>query len=127
MNDKNLAPKRLEPNLLVDARLLGVNMNNKHSVGSRYAYYCHLLALVMFPIRCPFLVSFKQPRLFRLNRLMTHSIHWTVAFNDIGKASKDLLSKDFPVGSAKLEVKTTAPNGVVSWRKAQFFLPGFFR
>ncbi|CAO3671132.1 unnamed protein product [Umbelopsis vinacea] len=35
-----------------------------------------------------------------------------VAFNDIGKASKDLLSKDFPVGSAKLEVKTTAPNGV---------------
>lgn len=48
MTDKNLAPKRLEPNFLVDARLLGVNMNNKRSVGSRYAYYCHLLALVMF-------------------------------------------------------------------------------
>jgi voltage-dependent anion channel protein 2 len=37
-----------------------------------------------------------------------------VAFNDIGKSSKDLLSKDFPVGSVKLEVKTTAPDGVVS-------------
>ncbi|GAB5593700.1 Mitochondrial porin [Umbelopsis nana] len=35
-----------------------------------------------------------------------------VAFNDIGKSSKDLLSKDFPVGSVKFEVKTTAPDGV---------------
>jgi hypothetical protein len=37
-----------------------------------------------------------------------------VPFNDIGKSSKDLLSKDFPVGSVKLEVKTTSPDGVVS-------------
>ncbi|KAI8330489.1 eukaryotic porin/Tom40 [Chlamydoabsidia padenii] len=35
-----------------------------------------------------------------------------VAFNDIGKSAKDLLSKDYPVGGVKLEVKTTAPNGV---------------
>ena len=38
----------------------------------------------------------------------------SVAFNDIGKSAKDLLSKDYPVGGVKLEVKTTAPNGVVS-------------
>lgn len=37
-----------------------------------------------------------------------------VAFNDIGKPAKDLLTKDYPVGGVKLEVKTTAPNGVVS-------------
>ncbi|KAI8978374.1 eukaryotic porin/Tom40 [Pilobolus umbonatus] len=36
-----------------------------------------------------------------------------VAFNDIGKSAKDLLSKDYPVGGVKLEVKTVAPNGVV--------------
>jgi len=36
-----------------------------------------------------------------------------VAFNDIGKLSKDLLSKDYPVGGVKLEVKTVASNGVV--------------
>ncbi|KAI8093611.1 eukaryotic porin/Tom40 [Halteromyces radiatus] len=35
-----------------------------------------------------------------------------VAFNDIGKSAKDLLSKDYPIGGVKLEVKTTAPNGV---------------
>ncbi|KAI7878500.1 hypothetical protein K492DRAFT_164826 [Lichtheimia hyalospora FSU 10163] len=35
-----------------------------------------------------------------------------VAFNDIGKPAKDLLSKDYPFGSVKVEVKTTAPNGV---------------
>ncbi|KAI8146526.1 eukaryotic porin/Tom40 [Fennellomyces sp. T-0311] len=35
-----------------------------------------------------------------------------VAFNDIGKPAKDLLSKDYPIGGVKLEVKTTAPNGV---------------
>ncbi|GAN09528.1 voltage-dependent ion-selective channel [Mucor ambiguus] len=35
-----------------------------------------------------------------------------VAFNDIGKPAKDLLTKDYPVGGVKLEVKTTAPNGV---------------
>jgi voltage-dependent anion channel protein 2 len=37
-----------------------------------------------------------------------------VPFNDIGKSSKDLLTKDFPVGAVKLEVKTTAADGVVS-------------
>jgi len=36
------------------------------------------------------------------------------ALNDIGKPAKDLLTKDYPVGGVKLEVKTTAPNGVVS-------------
>ncbi|KAL1927663.1 hypothetical protein VTP01DRAFT_3484 [Rhizomucor pusillus] len=35
-----------------------------------------------------------------------------VAFADIGKPAKDLLSKDYPIGGVKLEVKTTAPNGV---------------
>jgi voltage-dependent anion channel protein 2 len=35
-------------------------------------------------------------------------------YSDIGKAASDLLSKDFPVGTFKLESKTTAPNGVVS-------------
>lgn len=33
-------------------------------------------------------------------------------FADIGKPVKDLLSKDFPYGESKLEVKTQAPNGV---------------
>jgi hypothetical protein len=36
-----------------------------------------------------------------------------VVFSDIGKAASDLLGKDFPVGSIKLETKTTASNGVV--------------
>ncbi|KAJ1981379.1 Mitochondrial porin [Dimargaris cristalligena] len=31
---------------------------------------------------------------------------------DIGKSSKDLLGKDFPIGSVKLEVKTLTANGV---------------
>lgn len=35
-----------------------------------------------------------------------------VAYSDIGKPVKDLLSKDFPTGSVNLEVKTTASNGV---------------
>lgn len=43
-----------------------------------------------------------------------HLFFLIVAFNDIGKSAKDLLSKDYPVGGVKLEVKTTAPNGVVS-------------
>lgn len=43
----------------------------------------------------------------------SHTQVWLVAFNDIGKAAKDLLSKDYPIGGVKLEVKTTAPNGVV--------------
>jgi len=33
-------------------------------------------------------------------------------YSDIGKAASDLFSKDFPVGTIKLESKTTAPNGV---------------
>jgi hypothetical protein len=36
-----------------------------------------------------------------------------VPFADIGKATSDLLGKDFPVGHTKLELKTVAPNGVV--------------
>ncbi|KAI8074235.1 eukaryotic porin/Tom40 [Gilbertella persicaria] len=36
----------------------------------------------------------------------------SVAFNDIGKSSKDLLTKDFPIGSVKLEVKTTTSDGI---------------
>ena len=35
-------------------------------------------------------------------------------YSDIGKAASDLFSKDFPVGTFKLESKTIAPNGVVS-------------
>lgn len=31
---------------------------------------------------------------------------------DLGKSSADLLSKDFPIGSTALEVKTTTPSGV---------------
>lgn len=37
-----------------------------------------------------------------------------VPFADVGKASNDLLGKDFPVGQTKFEVKTVAPGGVVS-------------
>jgi voltage-dependent anion channel protein 2 len=33
-------------------------------------------------------------------------------YSDIGKSAGDLLNKDYPVGIAKLEVKTTASNGV---------------
>ncbi|KAJ3402648.1 Mitochondrial porin [Chytridiales sp. JEL 0842] len=33
-------------------------------------------------------------------------------FSDIGKSVNDLLGKDFPVGSAKLEVNTKTANGV---------------
>lgn len=33
-------------------------------------------------------------------------------FGDLGKPTNDLLSKDFPIGSAKLEVNTTTPNGI---------------
>lgn len=36
----------------------------------------------------------------------------TPAYSDIPKAANDLLGKDFPVGSTKLDVKTKAPNGV---------------
>jgi len=35
-----------------------------------------------------------------------------VAFSDLSKASKDLLTKDYPLGHAKLEVKTITANGV---------------
>lgn len=33
-------------------------------------------------------------------------------FSDIGKETKDLLSKDFPQGAVSIELKTAAPNGV---------------
>ena len=33
-------------------------------------------------------------------------------FSDIGKSASDLLTKDYPVGVAKLEVKTTTADGV---------------
>src|SRR5438270_156432 len=36
-----------------------------------------------------------------------------VPFGDIGKATNDLLSKDYPINAFKLEAKTFAPNGVV--------------
>lgn len=35
------------------------------------------------------------------------------SFKDLVKSVNDLFSKDFPVGSTKLEVNTSAPNGVV--------------
>ncbi|OZJ02746.1 hypothetical protein BZG36_04668 [Bifiguratus adelaidae] len=35
-----------------------------------------------------------------------------IPYNDIGKLSRDLLSKDFTTSGTRLEVKTTAPNGV---------------
>ena len=34
-------------------------------------------------------------------------------YSDIGKSCADLFNKDYPIGVAKLEVKTTASNGVV--------------
>ncbi|KAJ3008434.1 Mitochondrial porin [Thoreauomyces humboldtii] len=34
------------------------------------------------------------------------------AFSDLGKSTVDLLAKDFPVGSAKLEVNTYTSNGI---------------
>jgi hypothetical protein len=34
-------------------------------------------------------------------------------YGDIGKSANDLLGKDFPFGQVKLEVKTTAANGMV--------------
>ncbi|KAI9327316.1 eukaryotic porin/Tom40 [Zopfochytrium polystomum] len=33
-------------------------------------------------------------------------------FGDVGKPVNDLLNKDYPIGSAKLEVNTTTPNGI---------------
>lgn len=35
-------------------------------------------------------------------------------FSDLSKPSNDLLTKDFPVVGHKLEIKTFAPNNVVS-------------
>jgi hypothetical protein len=35
------------------------------------------------------------------------------SYSDIGKAAKDLLGKDYPVGSAKMEFNTTSASGVV--------------
>lgn len=41
---------------------------------------------------------------------------YSVAFNDIGKPSKDLLSKDYPIDGIKVEVKTSAFDGTVKYR-----------
>ncbi|KAG0302700.1 Mitochondrial porin [Dissophora globulifera] len=35
-----------------------------------------------------------------------------VVFSDLSKSTQDLLTKDFPVGHTKVELKTVAPNGV---------------
>jgi voltage-dependent anion channel protein 2 len=35
------------------------------------------------------------------------------SYSDIGKAAKDLLGKDYPVGTAKMEFTTTSASGVV--------------
>ncbi|RHZ57044.1 hypothetical protein Glove_395g9 [Diversispora epigaea] len=35
-----------------------------------------------------------------------------VCYSDIGKFASDLLGKDYPIGTIKLESKSTAPNGV---------------
>ncbi|KAI8991405.1 eukaryotic porin/Tom40 [Mycotypha africana] len=37
---------------------------------------------------------------------------FSVSYNDIGKSARNLLLRDFPIGGVKLDVKTTAPNGV---------------
>jgi voltage-dependent anion channel protein 2 len=36
------------------------------------------------------------------------------SFQDLAKPANDLISKDFPIGSTKLEVNTTTQNGIVS-------------
>ena len=35
------------------------------------------------------------------------------AYSDLTKPVNDLLSKDFPIGTSKLELNTTSENGVV--------------
>jgi voltage-dependent anion channel protein 2 len=40
----------------------------------------------------------------------------TVKYGDIGKSVGDLLGRDYPVGTVKLEVTTKTPNGVVCMR-----------
>jgi voltage-dependent anion channel protein 2 len=44
-----------------------------------------------------------------------------VPFADLGKATNDLLSKDFPVGQTKFELKTVTADGVVSPLLRSFF------
>ena len=36
-----------------------------------------------------------------------------MAFNDIGKSTRDLLNKDYPIEGAKVEVKTNTSDGKV--------------
>ena len=36
------------------------------------------------------------------------------AYSDISKDATDLISKDYPVGSTKLEINTTSDNGIVN-------------
>lgn len=35
------------------------------------------------------------------------------SYSDLGKAAKDLLGKDYPTGSTKLELNTTTASGIV--------------
>ncbi|KAJ3002372.1 Mitochondrial porin [Thoreauomyces humboldtii] len=49
-------------------------------------------------------VAFVDPRVFKFQV--------PPAFSDLGKSTNDLLAKDFPVGSAKLEVNTITSNGI---------------
>jgi voltage-dependent anion channel protein 2 len=37
------------------------------------------------------------------------------AFSDISKPTNDLIGKDFPLGSTKLDLSTVAPNGLVNY------------
>jgi hypothetical protein len=55
-----------------------------------------------FPIACPFMPV--PPK-----------------YGDVGKSANDLLNKDYPVGTAKLEVKTVAANGVVCFSIPMIF------
>jgi hypothetical protein len=50
------------------------------------------------------------------------SVQIPATYSDIGKSASDLFSKDFPVGTFKLESKTVAPNGVVSSQKTIYTL-----
>jgi hypothetical protein len=44
---------------------------------------------------------------------MSNPTYVPPSYSDVVKPLNDLLSKDYPVGSGKLELNTSAPNGVV--------------
>jgi hypothetical protein len=48
--------------------------------------------------------------------IFTSAMATTVKYSDIGKSVSDLLGRDYPAGTVKLEVNTKAENGVVSRR-----------